>query len=71
MRERARYSTIRRRTLLGLGSLAWGNVKLPDVLAAQHEQGVRDSALVSGGGVLMGQAIGATNSKAEYPAERI
>lgn len=31
---------------------------------------MRDSALVSGGGVLMGQAIGATNFKAEYPAER-
>lgn len=28
------------------------------------------SALVSGGGLQMGQVVGATNSKAEYPAER-
>lgn len=28
------------------------------------------SALVSGGGLRMGQVVGATNSKAEYPAER-
>jgi uncharacterized protein (DUF1501 family) len=28
------------------------------------------SALVSGGGLRMGQVVGATNSKGEYPAER-
>lgn len=28
------------------------------------------SALISGGGLRMGQVVGATNSKAEYPAER-
>jgi hypothetical protein len=28
------------------------------------------TALVSGGGLKMGQVIGATNSKAEYPAAR-
>lgn len=44
---------------------------------AQHTGGVgRDhwpqamSALVSGGGLRMGQVVGATNSKAEYPTER-
>ena len=28
------------------------------------------TALLSGGGLRMGQVVGATNSKAEYPAER-
>ena len=28
------------------------------------------TALVSGGGLRMGQVVGATNSKAEYPTER-
>ena len=28
------------------------------------------TALVSGGGLRMGQVVGATNSKAEYPVER-
>lgn len=32
---------VRRRTLLGLGSLALGGMNLPDILAAQQAQGVR------------------------------
>jgi uncharacterized protein (DUF1501 family) len=39
------------------------------VLGRDHWPGAQ-SALVSGGGLRMGQVIGATNSKGEYPTER-
>jgi hypothetical protein len=39
------------------------------VLGRDHWPGAQ-SALVSGGGLRMGQVIGATNAKAEYPQER-
>jgi hypothetical protein len=61
---------IRRREFLRLGTLALGGLSLADFLKLRASAGEPARDMVFGGGLRMGQVVGATNSRGEYPAER-